>query len=161
MAEVKYKDLNITRIFDAPVEKVWKYWSESDLLMKWWGPATFTSPSCEIDFRVGGKNVNCMRDAEGNDYWSTGVYKVIDPMKKIVVTDSFADKDGNVVPATHYGMSADFPLEMLITVTFKEIEGNKTKMTLVHEGLPDTEEGQGASQGWNEQFDKLDALFRA
>ena len=39
-----------------------------------------------------------------------------------------------MVPATQYGMSADFPLEMLVTVTFEEI-GGKTKLTLSHIGI--------------------------
>lgn len=37
------------------------------------------------------------------------------PMQKIVATDSFADEQGNKVPATHYGMSKDFPMELLVT----------------------------------------------
>jgi uncharacterized protein YndB with AHSA1/START domain len=71
-----------------------------------------------------------------------------------VVTDSFADEKGNVVPASEYGMPGDFPEEMLITVEFTEVDG-KTKMTLRHEGLPAGEIQDGANQGWNESFDKM------
>ena len=51
-------------------------------------------------------------------------------------------------------MPDDFPLEMLVTVTFEELDG-KTKMTLRHEGLPAGEMHEGAGTGWNESFDKL------
>jgi uncharacterized protein YndB with AHSA1/START domain len=57
---IKENELVITRIFDAPVELVWKMWTEPDYCKKWWGPRGFTTPFCKIDFRVGGKFLNCM-----------------------------------------------------------------------------------------------------
>jgi uncharacterized protein YndB with AHSA1/START domain len=148
------KELTITRIFDAPRELVWKAWTEPERFKRWWGPKDFTAPFCTIDFRVGGVYLNCMRWPDGKDYWSTGVYREIVPMERIVYTDSFADEKGNVVPATHYGMSADIPLEMLVTVTFEEQKG-KTKMTLRHAGFPAGTMSDMANAGWNQSFDKL------
>jgi uncharacterized protein YndB with AHSA1/START domain len=52
-------------------------------------------------------------------------------------------------------MSAGIPLEMLVTVTFEEYEGGKTKMTLTHVGLPEGEMKDMTGAGWNESFDKL------
>lgn len=71
----------------------------------------------------------------------------------IVCTDSFADENGNVVRPTYYGMSSDFPLGMLVTVTFEEHEG-KTKLILRHIGIPSGADHEG-QQGWDESFDKL------
>ncbi|MBI4312394.1 MAG: SRPBCC domain-containing protein [Chloroflexi bacterium] len=147
-------DLVITRTFDAPRELVWKAWTEPERLMRWWGPKGFTAPACKIDLRVGGKYVNCMRSPDGKDYWSTGVYREIVPMERIVCTDSFADEKGNVVPGSHYGMGEDFPLEMVVTMTLEEV-GGKTRMTLRHGGMPAGEHSEGAGAGWNESFDKL------
>ena len=150
------RTLVIERIFDAPRELVWKAWTDPQHLMRWWGPKIFTSPAAEIDFRVGGKWLFAMQSPEWNEgraIWSTGVYREIVPFERIVCTDCFADEDGNVVPATHYGMTEDFPLEMLVTVTFEDLDG-KTKMTLRHEGLPAGDK-DGAGVGWNESFDKL------
>jgi uncharacterized protein YndB with AHSA1/START domain len=147
--------LVIERIFDAPRELVWKAWTDPEHFMRWWGPKGFTTPFCKIDLRVGGKYLNCMRSPEGQDFWSTGVYREIVEPERIVCTDSFADAEGNVVPATHYGMSADIPLEMLVTVTFEELEGSKTRMTLRHVGLPEGEMKDLTGAGWNESFDKL------
>lgn len=152
--ETTEQALVITRIFDAPRELVWKAWTEPEQCMRWWGPKGFTAPACKIDFRVGGKYLNCMRSAEGQDYWSTGVYREIIEPERIVCTDSFADEEGNVVPASHYSIDGDFPLEMLVTVTFEDQQG-KTKLTLAHAGLPAGENRDGAQQGWNESFDKL------
>jgi uncharacterized protein YndB with AHSA1/START domain len=160
-SRTKTRDLVIERVFDAPRELVWKAWTEPERMMQWFGPKTFTAPVVKIDLRVGGKSLICMRSPDGQDYWSTGTYREIVPPEKLVVTDSFADENGNVVPATHYGMGEHVPLEMLITVTFEDLGNGKTKMTLRHEGMPaDMIEG-GADQGWNESFDKLAALLAA
>jgi uncharacterized protein YndB with AHSA1/START domain len=94
-----------------------------------------------------------MRSPEGQDYWSTGVYRHIVPLKRIVCTDSFADEKGKVVPASEYGMLGDWPLELLVTVSFAE-EGGRTSMTLHHVGIP-PEIADACRIGWNESFDKL------
>lgn len=154
VVEPSERELVITRIFDAPRELVWKAWTEPEHVMRWWGPKGFTSPVCKIDLRVDGRYLNCMRSPEGQDFWSTGVYREIVEPERIVYTDSFSDAEGNVVPASHYGLSGDFPLELQVTVTFEEHEG-KTKLTLRHVGIPSGADYDGAQQGWSESFDKL------
>lgn len=145
----------ITRIFDAPRESVWKAWTECDRLTQWWGPKDFTTPLCKINLRPGGQFQNCMRSPEGRNYCGKGTYREVIPLDRIVYTDSFADEQGNIVPATHYGMSADYPLEMPVTVTFEEIQG-KTRFTLQHAlGHVPASERDLCEQGWNESLDKL------
>ena len=147
-------ELVIRRIFDAPRELVWKAWTQPERFKRWWGPKGYTIPSCDIDLRVGGKYLYCMRSPEGKDFWATGVYRQIVPMEKFVTTDSFADEHGNVVDATHYGMTTEMPLEMVVTVTFEDVKGG-TKLTLRHAGIPAGPDREGAGQGWSESFDKL------
>ena len=153
-APAKTEELVIERVFDAPRELVWKAWTEPEAMMQWWGPKGYTTPHSEMDLRVGGKWLSCMRSPDGQDIWGVGVYREVVPLERIVTTDSFSDEHGNVVPASHYGMEGDFPLEMLITVTFEDL-GGKTKMTLRHAGLPAGEHQAGANQGWSESLDKL------
>ncbi len=153
--EIKNKEeITITRMFDAPRELVWKAWTDPEGMKRWWGPKDFTAPFCKIDLRVGGKYLSCMRGPDGKDYWSTGIYREIVPMERIVVTDSFADEKGTVVPAAHYGMEGDWPLELLVTVTLEEV-GGRTKMTLKHAGIPAGKMRELTEAGWNESFDKL------
>ena len=99
-----------------------------------------------------------MLGPDSKQYWSTGTYREIVPPEKIVVTDSFADAQGNVVPSTHYGMEG-IPMEMQVTLTLEEQSG-KTKMTLQHVGLPEGEMKRLASDGWNQSFDKLAASLK-
>jgi len=152
-------ELTITRIFDASRELVWKLWTEPESMKRWWGPKGFTSPVCKIDFHVGGAFTYCMRSPEGKDYWGTGAYREIVPLERIVYTDSFADEKGNIVPASYYGMRLDFPLQMLVTVTFEEDKG-KTKFTLKHVGIPSGEDLDNAKAGWNQSLDKLAEILK-
>ena len=152
------EDLLITRVFDAPRDAVWKAWTDPKRFMRWWGPKGYTAPACKMDLRVGGKYLFCMRSPEGQDYWSTGVYRDIVPMERIVLTDSFSDEKGNVVPASHYGMQGEWPLEVLVTVTFDNDRG-KTIMTLQHAGIPSGTVSD-CEEGWSGSFDKLADILK-
>jgi len=152
-------ELTLTRVFDAPRERVWRAWTEPEQAMRWWGPEGFTAPVCRIDLRVDGAYLFCMRSPEGQDFWSTGVYREIVPFERLVCTDSFADADGNVVPASHYGMKGDFPLELQVTVTLEEQDGG-TLMTLRHAGMPAGEISDMSAAGWSGSFDKLAEAVR-
>lgn len=152
--ETAVNEIVIHRVFNAPVEMVWKAWSTPEHMKQWWGPKGFSSPVCKIDFREGGKYLFCMRTPEGQDLWTTGIYKEIIEHQKIVWTDCFADENGNVVPGDHYGMPG-MPMELEVTLLF-ENHGNKTKFTLLHKGVPAGEMTELTSAGWNEIFDKLD-----
>jgi uncharacterized protein YndB with AHSA1/START domain len=145
--------LTITRNFDAPRERVWQYWTDPDKYMCWSGPKDYSAPYAKIDLRVGGKILSSMRGPDGKDIWSTGTYKEIIEPSRIVITDSFADEHGNIVPASHYGIGTEFPLELEVQVTFEDL-GGKTRMTLEHCGIPQAYI-EPTTEGWNQSFDKL------
>ncbi|HOI12726.1 MAG TPA: SRPBCC domain-containing protein [Methanoculleus sp.] len=151
--------LFIQRIFAASREPVWKAWTDPELIGRWWGPKGFTAPFIRVDLREGGRYLFNMRSPEGQDFWSTGEYREIVPVERLVFTDSFSDAEGNVVPASTYGMSEDWPRELLVTVTFEE-HGGGTKMTLREAGIPAGDSLDAAEAGWNESFDKLAEVLK-
>ena len=148
------KQILITRTIDAPRELVWRAWTSPEHFMRWWGPRDYTSPFCEIDLRVGGKYRNCMRAPNGRDYWTAGEYLEVEPPRRLVYTDSFADERGKIVPATHYGLGADFPLITQVTVILEEA-GLRTLLTMKHEGIPAGRTRDNTETGWDQSFDKL------
>jgi len=158
MITMTEKELVVTRIFDAPRERVWKAWSKPGHFRKWWGPKDFTAPHITIDFRVGGKYVYCMRglgpDGVVRDFWNTGEHLEIVPMDKIVATMSFADEHGNTVPASRYGLPGEWPAEIILTVSFEDIGGGKTKLTVREAGIPGLMT-EMAGLGWDQSLDKL------
>jgi uncharacterized protein YndB with AHSA1/START domain len=154
----KQKTVSILRTFNLPTATVWKAWSDPESCKKWWGPEDFTCPSCNIDFKTGGRYLISMKGPDGKEFWSTGIYKEIVPNKKIVWTDSFADSKGNVVPASYYDMPGDWPKELLVTVKFEELNG-KTHMHLQQEGIP-VDQVEDCIKGWQSMFDKLERVFK-
>ncbi len=150
--------LTITRVFDAPRELMWKAWTNPELFKQWWGPSNFTSPSCKIDLRVGGKYLVCMRSPEGEDYWTTGVYREIAPPSLLVMTNCFADEKGNVVSPEVHGLSPGIAREMVLTVRLQEIDNKKrTRQILTHSGISkmNVEERRGNELGWLGSLEKM------
>jgi uncharacterized protein YndB with AHSA1/START domain len=148
-------DIVVTRVFDAPRRLVFKAWTEPEHMKRWWGPNGFTMPVCTVDLRPGGVMHFCMRSPEGQDIWCKGVYREVVEPQRIVSTDSFSDKDGNVVKPSQYGMSPDWPVEALITTTFAEQAG-KTAFTLRHAvGSAPAADREGCRAGWSESLDRL------
>jgi uncharacterized protein YndB with AHSA1/START domain len=127
------KQIEVTRTFDAPVEMVWKVWTEPELIKRWWGPKHFTSPVAKIDFREGGTSLVSMRapkEMGGQEFYSIWVYVKIIPLETIEFIQSLSDKDGNKTDPTRVGMPADFPADIKTVVQFRVIEKNKTEMTV-------------------------------
>jgi uncharacterized protein YndB with AHSA1/START domain len=149
------KSLKITRLFNAPVRQVWKYWTDPNDYLCWTGSKDFSGCDTQIDFRVGGKFLSCMQGPDGKKIWGTGTYKEIIEPNRFVYSDSFADEHGNIVPASYYGMTEEFPLEMEVEVTLED-EGKNTRLNLEYCGLPSGVAIEQARQGWNESFDKLE-----
>ena len=147
-------DIVINRVFSLPINVVWLAWTDPEYFKKWWGPKDFTCPSSQMEARVGGKYLNCMRGPDGKEYWSTGVVKELIPERKLVVTDSFSDEKGNIRLASDYGIPGNWREELLITVYLEEADG-ATKMKLRHQGIPD-EAREDCIKSWNESFDKLE-----
>lgn len=129
-------ELGFMRILDAPVERVWRAWAEPEFFQLWWGPQSFTSHHNKIDFHIGGKFLWNIRSPEGSDIYSTGIYREVIPLKRIVMQRSFADKNGNIVPASHYQLFGDWPTVTIITVTFESLN-TKTRMTVHESGIPE------------------------
>jgi len=148
-------EIVITRVLDAPRSDVFKAWTDPERMKQWWGPNGFTLPYCKIDLRPGGRMHFRMRSADGQDIWCRGVYREVVEPERIVSTDSFSDKDGNVVAPSKYGMNPDWPAEALITVTFAEHDG-RTKFTLRHAvGSAPAADREGCRVGWSESLDRL------
>jgi uncharacterized protein YndB with AHSA1/START domain len=149
----------LTRVFDAPRELVFKAWTEADRLKQWWGPKGFTMLSCKLDLRPGGVFHYGMRSPDGKEMWGKWVFREIDAPGRLAFVASFADEQGNTVRAP---FRADWPLEVLSTLTFTEEEG---RTTLTMHGVPvNATEAErkafkdaqgGMRQGWAGTLDQL------
>ncbi len=155
------KEVVVTRVFNSPVENVWKVWTDSELVKRWWGPARFTCPTAKIDFREGGKSVVCMRSPSemgSQDMYSIWEYKKIVPMQSIEFIQNLADAAGNKKLPVDLGMPADFPEDVRTVVTFKETGKGQTEMT-VTEYADFGQMSHFAQLGLEQCFDKMQEIY--
>ena len=144
------RDLVLTRIIDAPREKVFRAWTDSELLKQWFAPLPYTTPVAELDVRPGGANFIVMRAPDGNDLPNHGVYLEVVENERLVFTNAY----------TTAWEPSDKPF-MTVILTF-ENEGNKTRYTALvrHWTVADreTHEQMGFHKGWGQCADQLAAL---
>ena len=145
----------ISRIFKAPRDLVFKAWTDPQYLSRWWGPKGFTAPVVQVDFRVGGEFLFCMRSPAGTDYWNKGHYREIIVPERIVSVMHFSDAQGNFKSPADHGLGADFPLEMLDVVTFEIIDADTTLLTLRRNHSLSKARQFGEDQGWAESLERL------
>lgn len=148
--ETKSKELTITRIINAPIELVWKAWTDAKHIQQWWGPTGFTNPVCEWEPKTGNKIFIQMKAPDGEVYPMDGEFHEILEYEKLVFTSAALDKNGGHL------------FDVINTITFAE-EGEKTKVTLniiisniTTEGAPYI---AGADKGWNLSLDRLNSLL--
>ncbi|MCO4832894.1 MAG: SRPBCC domain-containing protein [Acidimicrobiaceae bacterium] len=148
----------IERHFDAPVELVWKMWTESEHFAAWYGPTGATIPVAKMNVRVGGSRHICMAMETPNgpmQMWFVGEFIEIVANERLVYTEAMSDADGNVISPAQMGMPEGHPETTQVIVELEPVDG-KTKMTMTHIGVP--ADSPGAS-GWGMAFDKLNAYL--
>jgi uncharacterized protein YndB with AHSA1/START domain len=144
------RELVLTRLINAPRAKVYRAWTDPELLKQWFAPKPYTTPIVEIDVRPGGSAYFVMRGPDGKDLPNRGVYLEVVPNEKLVSTDAY-------VAAWE---PSDKPFMTLI-LTFED-EGGKTRYTarVRHWTVADREahEKMGFHEGWGLCADQLEAL---
>ena len=156
------KDMVLARVFDAPVEQVWKAWSESEQVMRWWGPTGFTCTLAKMNFQEGGVSLVCMRAPKefgGMDMFNTWSYSKIVPMQRIEFTLHFSDKDGNKLDPDKIGLPPGIPKEIPHVILFKSLGTNKTEITITEFGYASEEAVNISKSGMEQCLDKMAASF--
>lgn len=156
------KNVEVTRIINAPIEEVWKAWSEPDYVKQWWGPMNFTCPVAEMDFREGGKSLVCMKwpdEMGGTEIYSTWSYSKIIPNKSIEFIFNFSDKEGSKVKPSEIGMPDGIPDDVPHIITFKDLGYGKTEMTVSEYGYTNDQVVDLSKQGLEQSLDKMEAIF--
>lgn len=143
--------LQLTRVFDAPRELVFKAWTDANQFHQWFGAAGChgsTLQSTKLDVRTGGKYRLQVKRADG-EFWTTvGTYREVKPPERLVFTWQF-EKDGS---GDEFGEVE--PPETLVTVEFKA-RGKQTELTLTHEKFASAESRDGHNEGWTRCLNAL------
>lgn len=144
------RELVLTHLLNAAPEKVFRAWTEPDLLKQWFAPLPWTTPVAENDLRAGGGTYIVMRSPEGKDFPGRGVYLEIVKNRRLVFTDAYS---AGWVPAEKPFMTA--------ILTFENEDG-KTRYTVKvrHWSSADREEHEkmGFQTGWTQCAGQLEAV---
>ena len=126
MSTPRIEPFVVSRIFDAPPERVWQAWTEVEHLKRWFSPKGFTVIAAKMDFRPGGSYHYGLRMPNGQEMWGRWSIREIVAPERLVFVTAFSDRDGGL--GVH-PMNPDWPRQMLTIARF-EAQGAKTKFTL-------------------------------
>ena len=146
----------IERTMDAPVELIWRMWTDPEHFAAWYGPDGASIPVAQMDVRVGGTRLVSMQvqtPRGAMTMWFTGEYLEVVPNKRLVCTESMSDENGAVIAPADLGMPAGHPTTTEIRVELVD-RGGPTRMVMTHAGIP---AGSPGAAGWTMALDKLAA----
>lgn len=144
------RDLVLSRLIAAPRDKVFRAWTEPELLRQWFAPAPYTTPIAETDVRVGGASFLVMRSPEGNEIPCRGVYLEVVENEKLVFTDAY----------TAAWEPSQKPFMTVIVTFADEAGGTRYTARVRHWTAADREEHEkmGFHEGWGQCANQLAAL---
>ena len=159
------EEFKISRVFAAPRQRVWDAWTKPEQLGRWLGPAGTTSQVRHFELKPGGYLHSKQTGPDGAVSWGKNTYREIDPPRRLVWEQGFANEAGDIIKAP---FPMPWPRTMLTTVVFED-EGADTRVTLTWAPInPSQEELESFAQmlpsmtgGWTGTLDLLDGFLLA
>ncbi|MGH7131719.1 MAG: SRPBCC family protein [Phycisphaerales bacterium] len=148
---IQARELTLTRLIDAPRAKLFRAWTEPELIKQWFTPPPWKTIAAEMDVRAGGSSCITMQGPDGTKMPCPGVYLEVIKNEKLVFTDAFTK-----------AWEPSNKAFMVGTITFEDTPGGKTRYTarVQHWSVADREahEQMGFHPGWDIATDQLAAL---
>lgn len=146
-------DLLLDRVLDAPRAKLWRCWTEPELLEQWFCPKPWYVSEARIDLRPGGEFFTVMNGPDGEKFDNVGVFLAVDPQERLVTTDAFLP-----------GWRPSGRPFMVAEVLFEDAGEGKTRYTAraMHwtAEAKKEHEAMGFHEGWGKAADQLEALAK-
>jgi uncharacterized protein YndB with AHSA1/START domain len=138
--------ITITRVFDAPPERVWKEWTEPERFADWFGGPEAEVPlsSVEMDVRVGGALRLTMHAPRGEINWH-GEYREVKEPSRVVFTIT------DQAPEAGYA---------LVIVDLVDLGDGRTEMRFEQRGPMSAAQIRAAGAGWQRFFDRIAERLR-
>ena len=152
--ETDVNDLALTVIadFDAPVEKVWDLWADSEKLGRWWGPPEYTTTFEPYEMSAGSEMAHCMTGPDGDRHEGVWRIEAVDSPRMLELSDADVDDDGkpnddNAITGMMMELSEhDGGTRMTVRTTFFSREGM--------DGM-----AEGFAEGLRLSFSRMKALL--
>ena len=137
--------LEMKRVIPAARPRVFNALTEPAELAKWWGPKGFTSPSVELDLRVGGSYRIAMQPPDGELFYLTGEFREVDPPSGLEYTFRWEDPDPD-------------DQDTVVTLTLHDL-GESTELSLAQSVFATRARYELHEQGWTDALDRLQELM--
>lgn len=143
--ETEGLSLHLTRLFDAPRERVFRACTRPDELARWWGPKGFTAPNVEVDLRAGGRYLIVMQPPQGEAFRLSGEFREVVPPARLAYTFEWEPPDVDDV-------------ETLAVLVLKD-PGMQTELEVTQGVFATPERRTLHEEGWTESLDRLERLL--
>ena len=149
------RKIKVVREFDAPLEMVWKAWTDSKLLDQWWAPRPFKTNTRSMDFREGGRWSYYMEGPDGTRHYCLVDYNCVVPKKSFSGDDAFCDE--------HETILAAFPRMKWKNEFFATTDGTRVEVEITFTSVADLEKiiEMGFKEGFAAAHANLDELLAA
>lgn len=150
-------DLVLERVIAVTPDKVWRAWTEPELIEQWFTPKPWTISKCEVDLRLGGRFLTVMRSPDGEDFPYEGCYLETVPNSRLVWTSALKAGYRPSVAA------AGVPLFTATISMTHEGDGTRYVATVRHGSAADAKlhNDMGFHDGWGASLDQLVELMSA
>jgi uncharacterized protein YndB with AHSA1/START domain len=134
--------LRLERLIAAPPERLFALWTDPEQVVRWWWPESCQLPSSDFDVRPGGEWRTTVQTADGQRKTVSGVYRAVEPPRRLVFTWGWLGDDGTRGHETE------------VTITFEPVPGG-TRLVLLHQSFESKERRDAHGRGWSSSFDRL------
>jgi uncharacterized protein YndB with AHSA1/START domain len=136
--------VRLHRVLPAPVERVYKAFTDKQALEYWLPPYGFTGTIHEMDIRVGGGyRMSFTNFGTGSSHSFSAEYIELVPNERIRHTDRFDDEN--------------LPGEMQVTIDLKTVSCG-TEIQIIQAGIPTLIPVESCYLGWQESLEQLAKL---
>ncbi|MGB3335664.1 MAG: SRPBCC domain-containing protein [Devosia sp.] len=153
-------DLTVTRIIEAPAERVWAALTDADSIRQWWGPAGFTAPKVVADVTVGGSTLVCMTAPGFPLMCNSWTYTEIVANERLAFDQGWADESGKAIDPAGLGLPADIPAIVPHILAVKALPDGSTELSWSEFGYGSAETVAMSKMGLESVLDKLVASLR-
>lgn len=154
VVDKSHKKVFVTRTFQAPIDLVWKAWTEAELLDQWWAPMPYTNHTKKLELKPGGLWHYYMKSPSNEIHWCFFAYEQIVKERTFSGKDAFCDEYAKVnseIPSTHWKNNFttldEHYTEVKIELTYETLEALETIIAM------------GFKEGFTMGLNQLDALL--
>jgi uncharacterized protein YndB with AHSA1/START domain len=137
--------LRLERLIPSPPELLFALFVEPEQLIRWWAPDGYEAAVDVLDVRPSGRWRMILNRADGARLVNSGVYRVIEPPRRLAFTFAWEDPNGT------RGHETD------VTMSFEPAPGG-TRLVLTQRSFESKQARDNHYRGWSACLDRIGTI---